>query len=209
MAFRTLRISEIDPIDVAGVHWLPVRHTLGVQAFGVNAYRGDAGEQVIEEHTEEGSDHEEMYVVLHGRARFTLDGEDVDAPAGTAVFLPDPPTLRVAMAEEDGTVVLARRREAGRGLRDLDVGVALPRGAARARRATTRRPRRSCATASPRIPATATSSTSSPASTPSPGGPSGPSSSSRRRSPPRRGPADWAAEDEDLASLRERPDWPL
>ena len=107
MAFRTLRITEIDPLDVAGVHWLPVRHTLGVQAFGVNAYRGDAGEQVIEEHTEEGSDHEEMYVVLHGRARFTLDGEDVDAPAGTAVFLPDPPTQRVAVAEEDGTVVLA------------------------------------------------------------------------------------------------------
>ena len=107
MAFRSVRISEIDPLDVAGVHWLPLRHTLGVRAFGTNAYRGDAGEQVIEEHTEEGADHEELYVVLQGRARFTLDGEDLDAPAGTVVFLPDPPTVRVAMAEEDGTVVLA------------------------------------------------------------------------------------------------------
>ena len=107
MAFRTLSIADLDPIDVAGVHWLPLRHTLGVQAFGVNAYRGDAGEQVLEEHTEEGSDHEELYVVLHGHARFSLDGEDVDAPAGTAVFLPDPETLRVARAEQDGTVILA------------------------------------------------------------------------------------------------------
>ena len=107
MAFRSVHISEIDPLDVAGVHWLPLRHTLGVRAFGTNAYRGDAGEQVIEEHTEEAARHEELYVVLQGRARFTLDGEDVDAPAGTAVFLPDPPTLRVAVAEEDGTVVLA------------------------------------------------------------------------------------------------------
>ena len=115
MAFRSVRISEIDPLDVAGVHWLPLRHSLGVRAFGTNAYRGDAGEQVIEEHTEEGNDQEEMYVVLHGRARFTLDGEEVDAPAGTAVFLPDPPTRRAAVAEEDGTVVLAVGGKPGEG----------------------------------------------------------------------------------------------
>ena len=84
-----------------------MRHALGVQAFGVNAYSGDAGDDVIEPHTEEGSDHEEMYVVLSGRARFELDDESVDAPPGTAVFLPDPETRRYAVAEEDGTTVLA------------------------------------------------------------------------------------------------------
>lgn len=107
MAFRTLRIDELDPIAVAGIRWHPVRHSLGVSAFGVNAYSGDTGDAVIEEHTEDGSDHEEMYVVLAGRARFELDDEPVDAPAGTVVFLPDPPTRRFAVAEEDGTVVLA------------------------------------------------------------------------------------------------------
>ncbi len=107
MAFRTLRIDELDPIAVTGLRWHPVRHALGVRAFGVNAYSGDAGEDVIEEHTEEGSDHEEMYVVLTGRARFELDAERVDAPAGTLVFLPEPSTRRYAVAEEDGTTVLA------------------------------------------------------------------------------------------------------
>jgi quercetin dioxygenase-like cupin family protein len=107
MAFRTLRIDEIDPIAVTGLRWHPVRHALGVRAFGVNAYSGDAGDDVIEPHTEDGSDHEEMYVVLSGRARFELDQEPLDAPAGTVVFLPDPLTHRYALAEEDGTLVLA------------------------------------------------------------------------------------------------------
>jgi quercetin dioxygenase-like cupin family protein len=107
MAFRTLRIDELEPIAVTGLRWHPVRHALGVHAFGVNAYSGDSGEDVIEEHTEDGSDHEELYVVLTGRARFELDEERVDAPAGTLVFLPEPSTRRYARAEEDGTTVLA------------------------------------------------------------------------------------------------------
>jgi quercetin dioxygenase-like cupin family protein len=107
MAFRTLRIDALDPISVAGVNWRPVRHALGVRAFGINAYSADAGEEVIEDHTEEGSDHQELYVVLTGRARFELDGEPRDIAAGTIVFLPDPATRRHAVAEEDGTTVLA------------------------------------------------------------------------------------------------------
>jgi tetratricopeptide (TPR) repeat protein len=107
MAFRTLRIDELDPIAVTGLRWHPVRHALGVRAFGVNAYSGNAGEDVIEAHDEEGSDHEEMYVVLAGRARFELDDEPVDAPAGTIVFVPDPATRRYAVAAQDGTTVLA------------------------------------------------------------------------------------------------------
>jgi quercetin dioxygenase-like cupin family protein len=107
MAFRTLRIDELDPIAVTGLRWHPVRHALGIHAFGINAYSGDAGDDVIEEHTEDGSDHEELYVVLAGRARFELDGEPLDAPAGTLVFVPDPPTRRYAVAEEDGTTILA------------------------------------------------------------------------------------------------------
>src|SRR5262249_7786363 len=59
-----------------------------------------------EEHRE-GSGHEELYVVLRGRARFTLDGEELDASAGTLVFLPDSGVLRVATAEDEGTTVLA------------------------------------------------------------------------------------------------------
>jgi mannose-6-phosphate isomerase-like protein (cupin superfamily) len=116
MPFRTIRIDELDPIEVAGLRWHPVRHALGVRAFGVNAYSGGAGDDVIEEHTESdenGHGHQELYVVLTGRARFRIDGETVDAPAGTLVFLPEPSARRHAVAQEDGTTVLALGGEPG------------------------------------------------------------------------------------------------
>src|SRR5262249_44672973 len=51
--------------------------------------------------------HEEMYVVVSGRATFTLNDEEVDAPAGTIVHLPDPRVRRSAVSQEPGTTVLA------------------------------------------------------------------------------------------------------
>jgi hypothetical protein len=56
-----------------------------------------------------------MYVVLAGRARFELDGEPLDAPAGSLVFLPEPATRRHAVAEEDGTTILAVGGKPGEG----------------------------------------------------------------------------------------------
>ena len=88
--------------------WRPVRRTLDVGAFGINAYVAtNAGDDVVEEHEESALGHEEVYVVLNGRATFTLDGEALDAPAGTVVFIRDPTVLRHARAEEAGTSVLA------------------------------------------------------------------------------------------------------
>jgi mannose-6-phosphate isomerase-like protein (cupin superfamily) len=116
MAFRTLRLDELDPIEVAGVRWHPLRHALGVRGFGVNAYSGGPGDDVIEEHTEseeDGKGHQELYVVLSGHARFQIDGETVDAPAGTLVFLPEPTSRRHAVAQADGTTVLALGAEPG------------------------------------------------------------------------------------------------
>ena len=109
---KTVRIDEIAPIEVVGgeLQWRPVRRTLGIQAFGINAYTADAGELVVEEHDETGTgagQHEELYVVITGRATFTVDGESFDAPVGTLVFLDDPKELRAARAVEDGTTVLA------------------------------------------------------------------------------------------------------
>ena len=78
------------------MRWKPVRRTLGVGAFGVNAYAADAGQQVVEDHDETGSGaggHEELYVVMRGHARFTLDGDDVEAPAGGMFDHPRPGQL--------------------------------------------------------------------------------------------------------------------
>jgi tetratricopeptide (TPR) repeat protein len=87
-----------------------MRRDLGIGSFGVNAfYQAAAGEQVIGEHDELGpgaSQQEELYVVIAGSATFTVDGETVEAPNGTAVFVADPATKRSAVAEADGTIVL-------------------------------------------------------------------------------------------------------
>jgi quercetin dioxygenase-like cupin family protein len=106
---KTLRLEEIDGIPVFGtLVWKPVRKTLGVTAFGINAYRAEsAGDEVVEEHTEEQLGHEEIYLVVSGHATFTVDGEEVDAPAGTLVYLDDVAQKRHAVAKEAGTTVLA------------------------------------------------------------------------------------------------------
>lgn len=106
---RILRIDELEPIAVAGIRWRPVRRTLGVTGFGVNAYSADAGEQLIEEHDEIGAGagrHEELYVVLTGHATLTVDGETIDAPAGTLVFVPETDSRRAAVATANGTTAL-------------------------------------------------------------------------------------------------------
>jgi tetratricopeptide (TPR) repeat protein len=85
-----------------------VRKTLGVTAFGINAYTAaDAGDLVVEEHDETRLGHEEVYVVVRGHATFTVDGDQIDAPAGTLVYLDDPAQTRTAIAREPGTTVLA------------------------------------------------------------------------------------------------------
>ncbi|HSL64945.1 MAG TPA: tetratricopeptide repeat protein [Gaiellaceae bacterium] len=109
MPARVVRLDELDRIDVAGVHWRPVRRRLGVRAFGINAYSADAGEELIEAHDETGAGagaHEELYVVVAGRARFTVAGEEIDAPAVTLVFVPELGDRREAVAVEDGTTAL-------------------------------------------------------------------------------------------------------
>ena len=109
---KVVRIQEIEPIPVVGGHlqWRPLRRTLDIQAFGINAYTAEAGDLVVEEHNETGAGaghHEELYVVVTGHATFTVDGEEIDAPVGTCVFLDDPNERRGARATEDGTTVLA------------------------------------------------------------------------------------------------------
>jgi tetratricopeptide (TPR) repeat protein len=107
--YEVKRIDEFEPhrLENLNLTWRPVRRTLGLTAFGMNAYSGDTGDCVVEPHTEEMLGHEEVYVVLTGLARFKLAEDDVVAGAGTLVYLRDPSTHREAVALEDGTTVLA------------------------------------------------------------------------------------------------------
>lgn len=107
MSYKVARIDEIDDIDYRqNTHMRPVRHHLGITAFGTNAWKAkNVGDRLMPEH-EEDEGNEELYVVLRGRARFEIGGESVDAPEGTLVFV-QPQTNRTAFAEEAGTTVLA------------------------------------------------------------------------------------------------------
>ena len=110
--WETTTLDELEPATFRqNVARLPLRKHFDVGAFGINAYRADQeGAQVIEEHDEVGPNagrHEELYLVLSGRATFTVAGEEVDGPPGTVVFVRDPATRRGAVAREAGTTVLA------------------------------------------------------------------------------------------------------
>jgi tetratricopeptide (TPR) repeat protein len=100
--------------------FIRLRHTLDIGAFGAGAaYQAKAGEDVVGEHDElgPGADRqEELYVVVQGSATFTVDGEEIDAPHGTVVFV-QPTAKRKAVATSDETIVLSvggRRGEAYR-----------------------------------------------------------------------------------------------
>ena len=113
------RLEDVgDFVDEERARWFPIRIELDINAFGVNAWRATKpGQELIEDHDEVGGSaggHEELYVVLSGRATFTVDGETVDAPAGKLVFVGDPAVKRSAKAEEAGTTILVAGGERGK-----------------------------------------------------------------------------------------------
>jgi tetratricopeptide (TPR) repeat protein len=103
--YTILTLDEVERVPHRGSNLIPVRHTLGFEPAGVNAWIADRGGQLMPPH-EEDSGNEELYAVVRGRATFTVGEETADAPAGTLVFVP-PQLFRSATAEEDGTIVFA------------------------------------------------------------------------------------------------------
>ena len=99
-------VAHLDDVERQG-GWIRIRKHFGVGAFGINAYRPNDDGELVSEHDEKELGHEELYAVLEGHATFTLDGDDVDAPAGTLVFVRDPAVRRRAVAVEPQTTILA------------------------------------------------------------------------------------------------------
>jgi uncharacterized Zn-binding protein involved in type VI secretion len=114
---RVVHLDDLESVSGPGsLTWHPVRLTLGIRAFGCNAYTAArVGDDVVEPHTEAPAlpdedpalAHEELYFVARGHATFTIDGEQYEAPAGTYVFVPDPASHRRAVAADAGTTVLS------------------------------------------------------------------------------------------------------
>jgi tetratricopeptide (TPR) repeat protein len=109
--FDSTTLDELEPQqETEQRSRLEIRRRFGIGAFGTNAYRAyEAGATLIAEHDELGPSaggHEELYAIVSGHATFTVDGNEIDAPTGTLVFVRDPAAKRKAVAEEAGTTVL-------------------------------------------------------------------------------------------------------
>jgi hypothetical protein len=116
-------VSHIDDLPVVPyeeaptTEWKPVRRFFGIGSFGSNLFRAtQAGDVLTHDHTEidgAGTRHEELFLVVSGHATFRVGGQEIDAPAGTFVHVPDPAVMRGAVAREAGTVLLAVGAEPG------------------------------------------------------------------------------------------------
>jgi hypothetical protein len=118
--YRTAHVDdlpfEIDD-DYPTTEWKPLRRFFGIGSFGTNLARATrAGDTLTHDHTEiDDADtrHEELFLIVSGHATYRVDGEEIDAPAGTFLYVPDPATMRGAVAREAGTVMLVVGGEPG------------------------------------------------------------------------------------------------
>lgn len=109
------KLGELEPAPLVapgatddGRQRFDVRRRLGISSFGTQAFSAPSGVDVIREHDETflgEVGQEELYVVLNGAARFEVDGEAVEAPAGSFVQV-QPSAKRKATATEEGTTIL-------------------------------------------------------------------------------------------------------
>jgi tetratricopeptide (TPR) repeat protein len=122
--WRTANIAEIEK---RGNTWVPIRDHFGGTAYGINAYvAAKEADELIGDHNEGDTGHEELYIVLEGHATFAVAGDDIDAPAGTIVFVRDPEAQRKAIGKEAGTTVLAVGGRPGGAFEISDWEVAWP-----------------------------------------------------------------------------------
>ena len=120
---RTYKVAHVDDIpfeidaEYPTTEWKPVRRYFGIGSFGANAAKARrAGDVLTHDHTEvsdAGTRHEELFLIVSGHATYRVDGREIDAPAGTFLYVPDPETLRGVVAREPGTVMLALGAEPG------------------------------------------------------------------------------------------------
>jgi tetratricopeptide (TPR) repeat protein len=110
-----VKLDELEPAPLVapgatddGRQRFDVRRRLSISSFGIQAFRAPSGVDVIREHDETllgEAGQEELYVVLSGAAMFEIDGESLEAPAGSLVQV-QPTAKRKATAKEEGTTIL-------------------------------------------------------------------------------------------------------
>jgi hypothetical protein len=106
--FGVAHLDDIDERVDGRCLFRPIRHYFGITGFGFTAWTAHAvGDLIVDAHDEDDpTSDEELFLVLRGHATFELNGDRVDAPAGTLIFAP-PRAERIAFAEEAGTTIIA------------------------------------------------------------------------------------------------------
>jgi len=112
-------VAHVDEIDAMhekdmsaegkpmAAEWKPIRHHFAIGSFGVNVFRSTAaGETLTSLHDETDTGHEELFFVAQGDARFSVDGDEFNAPTGTFVHVVEPSVVRGAWAQQAGCVLL-------------------------------------------------------------------------------------------------------
>jgi tetratricopeptide (TPR) repeat protein len=109
------RLDELEPAPILapgvtddGRQRFDVRRRFDITSYGIQAFRAPSGVDVIREHDETllgEAGQEELYIVLNGAATFEIDGESVEAPAGSLVHV-QPTAKRKATAKDEATTIL-------------------------------------------------------------------------------------------------------
>jgi uncharacterized cupin superfamily protein len=99
-------IDDVPPMkDTFQKGWKSVRWHMNIESFGVNASTRNKGEVLTPVHDELDGNQDELFLVLEGTAEFELDGEKIQAEAGTLLSV-KPRVKRGAKALEDKTTIL-------------------------------------------------------------------------------------------------------
>ena len=122
----TYAVAHIDDMPFEegsspGTVWKPVRRIFSIGSFGTALARATkAGDMLTHDHDEIEARHEELFLIVTGHATYRVDGEEIDAPAGTFLYVPDPATVRGAVALEAGTVMFVVGGEPGAAITPSD-----------------------------------------------------------------------------------------
>jgi mannose-6-phosphate isomerase-like protein (cupin superfamily) len=115
----TYKVAHIDDLPFEegsspGTEWKPVRRIFSIGSFGTALARAsEAGDTLTHDHDEVTAHHEELFLIVSGHATYRVDGEEIDAPAGTFLYVPDPATVRGVVALEAGTTMFVVGAEPG------------------------------------------------------------------------------------------------
>jgi uncharacterized cupin superfamily protein len=103
---RIVNLSEVPETVISSGRWQPLNERLGIRNFGISAVAMDPGDDFDIEHDEADAAHQEVYVVVSGRAGFRVGDEEFEAGPGDVVAVPDPVETRDYWAVEPGTRIV-------------------------------------------------------------------------------------------------------